>query len=315
MSAAWGTNGNSRSLMRTRRYGTFAVVRILRTGSGTCPRGPARPTFRPSPAWSPRPQRLSRTDRRILRKPVRRAALGRRHWDRRHRGGRHRGGRHRRHRHLCSGRRVGLERVAAGRSAGRWPPYDCETHGAACSAAALDADRQPPRLAAVGQPAAAPAKRPRRRSGRGRRSGHWPARRAEPSAEPARRTGQRGWPEGGAGHAPGLSAAWPRQFAQVLVEILAGLPSGQATRSLGDRTGPGADRPAQLRRRRGAAAPDPARDDVAAHGGRGGDDHGGRLRVTVARAGPALRARARAPARTWAPPRQARWLCTEIETS
>jgi hypothetical protein len=80
-----------------------------------------------------------------------------------------------------------------------WPPYDCETHGAACpvARAAAQADphvsSQPPGLA---EPAEPPG----------------PAGPPGPAATPA---------------APGQVRpcdipAWPRQFAQVMVEILAG---------------------------------------------------------------------------------------------
>ena len=66
------------------------------------------------------------------------------------------------------------------------PPYDCETHGARCPAARDQA----------GEDELAP-------------------RAAEPRPGPARTAG---WPAGA-----GTNAAWPRQFAQVMVEILAGV--------------------------------------------------------------------------------------------
>src|SRR3954453_675084 len=120
-----------------------------------------------------------------------------------------------------------------------WPPYDCETHGAACSAAP-EAGRQPPRPAAVSETAAvgettgeaaaigeaaaawntvsasAGMTVGTAEAGTGRTAGLGPA-----LGRPAG-PGSAAGPNGGAGHAPGLSAAWPRQFAQVLVEILAG---------------------------------------------------------------------------------------------
>jgi hypothetical protein len=68
------------------------------------------------------------------------------------------------------------------------PPYDCETHGALCPAA--------PSVWASAGPAGEPA----------------------PAPPPG--------PAAGAVAAPGLAgtaAAWPRQFAQVMVEILAGV--------------------------------------------------------------------------------------------
>ena len=77
---------------------------------------------------------------------------------------------------------------------GGWPPYDCETHGAACpvastaAAAGPRAGRQVPEPAELARPATPPG-----------------------SATP-----------------PGPDAAWPGKFAQVIVEILAGLrPSRQ----------------------------------------------------------------------------------------
>jgi hypothetical protein len=74
------------------------------------------------------------------------------------------------------------------------PPYDCETHGIGCPAA---------RAAARAGPCV---------DGPGRTAGSR-AGRAQPEAAPA---------------AVGATAAWPRQFAQVMVEILAGLrPPGQ----------------------------------------------------------------------------------------
>jgi len=79
------------------------------------------------------------------------------------------------------------------------PPYDCETHGAACPAA----------RDAVGQDGSAGGPAPTRPPGP-----------ADGFAEPQPR------PPGRAAAAPGLAgttAAWPRQFAQVMVEILAGV--------------------------------------------------------------------------------------------
>ena len=78
------------------------------------------------------------------------------------------------------------------------PPYDCETHGAACPAAREIVVRG----GSAGEPTPS-----------------WPsgpkAGAAEPEPPPARTAA-----------APGLAgatAAWPRQFAQVMVEILAGV--------------------------------------------------------------------------------------------
>lgn len=67
-----------------------------------------------------------------------------------------------------------------------WPPYDCETHGAACSAPREAADPSP-------------------RGSLAREHGLEP-----PGAPPAFTASE------------GAALAWPRQFAQVIVEILAG---------------------------------------------------------------------------------------------
>jgi hypothetical protein len=72
------------------------------------------------------------------------------------------------------------------------PPYDCETHGAGCPAV-RDATRTSPQAESPPPMAAAPAP-------------------AIPADSPA---------------AAGTTAAWPRQFAQVVVEILAGSRSAR----------------------------------------------------------------------------------------
>jgi hypothetical protein len=98
---------------------------------------------------------------------------------------------------------------------GAWPPYDCETHGAACPAAREAATtnahaRQapghagPPGPAALAAPPAAP--------------GHNRTAAAPAAAAPAAVAGRADAAPGAAGPATAL----PRQFAQVLVEILAG---------------------------------------------------------------------------------------------
>jgi hypothetical protein len=89
------------------------------------------------------------------------------------------------------------------------PPYDCETHGAACPAArgAVGSARE---FALAGPPGSADG---------------------AAEAQPSRSSGAPAAP-GRAAAAPGLAgttalvgttAAWPRQFAQVMVEILAGV--------------------------------------------------------------------------------------------
>ena len=100
-----------------------------------------------------------------------------------------------------------------------WPPYDCETHGAACPAAreaattnphvgSQDPGRAGPPVAAAPPPAPPAPSRP----GQDRTPG------APASADPAGTAAQAGAVPGAAGQAIAL----PRQFAQVIMEILAG---------------------------------------------------------------------------------------------
>jgi hypothetical protein len=206
-----------------------------------------------------------------------------------------------------------------------WPPYDCETHGAACSAAAPEAGRQPPRPAAAGETTTAdeatvagnavPAG-----TGTPPGTGTLPAgtgQTAGPGQGPAQAAGPGSAPgqNGGTGHAPELSAAWPRQFAQVLVEILAGFrPAKQLApwatervRAQIDLLSRAADAEQRPRIRRVMTSRPTA----------------GVVEMTmVVGFGPRSRALAmrfeHAPARPPVPGRPARpgrWLCTEIETS
>ena len=137
---------------------------------------------------------------------------------------------------------------------GDWPPYDCETHGAACPAAREAAATNPavssqaqgpvePRRAAAPPPApgqdripgtpasTAPADAAARagdlaRAGRAAPAGDLArAGRAAPAGDLARagRAAPAGTASGAPGHASaGQATALPRQFAQVIVEILAG---------------------------------------------------------------------------------------------
>ena len=270
--------------MRARRHGAFAVVRILRTGSSTCPRGPAPLTFRLCPPRTLLPPRPRRTGR-----PARRVHRGRRgHQARRdHRGGMMRpesrpgpGCGSSRCRRLAAVRlRDPRRRMLGGNTASRSP--------AASAGHRRRSDRGP--QCPPGQHAGDDHR------GQARGGGSGPDRRAGPAARAERRVAQA--VRSGARRDPG------------------GLAAGQATRSLGDRTSPGADRPAQPRRRRGAAPQDPARHDITARCRRGGDDHDRRLRVrsrALAIRFEHVPARSPVPGR---PARPARWLCTEIETS
>jgi hypothetical protein len=87
-----------------------------------------------------------------------------------------------------------------------WPPYDCETHGAACPVARAAAQAnphvssQPPGLA---EPAGPPGP---------------PGTPAAPAGPP----GPAATPAAPGQIRPSDIPAWPRQFAQVIVEILAG---------------------------------------------------------------------------------------------
>ena len=158
-----------------------------------------------------------------------------------------------------------------------WPPYDCETHGAACPVA---------REAATTNPHV---------------SRHVPA--------PARASGPTALPP-----APGQATALPRQFAQVIVEILAGArplrqtvgwTTDRVRAQIGDLTQlVASDQRPRIRR---IVTSQPAASVVEM--------------TVVISFGPRSRALAmrfeHRPARQPAPglpTRPARWLCTEIET-
>ena len=96
-----------------------------------------------------------------------------------------------------------------------WPPYDCETHGAACPAAGVvAAAATAPGMAAAGVVAAGMVAA----ANSGADGDQAADRAALADAAPA----------GAGGALAGRANAWPRQFAQVLVEILAGArPSRQ----------------------------------------------------------------------------------------
>jgi hypothetical protein len=179
------------------------------------------------------------------------------------------------------------------------PPYDCETHGAACPAA-LDQ----PGLA--GSPAPAHPSFPT--AGAAEPQPHSSTGATVPAAVPATVPAAAG---------PGLAGAttaWPRQFAQVIVEVLAGArPQRQIDPLTTDRVraqirhlGPvlAADRQPRIQR---VVTSRPA---------------AGVVEMTVVVSfGPRTRAlamrleyvaaRQDAPGR---PARPARWLCTELET-
>ncbi len=168
------------------------------------------------------------------------------------------------------------------------PPYDCETHGSGCPAAR----RRAPTAGVTARAAESRAA---------------PARMAAPPAGAG--------PTAGAGSAAGAdpTAAWPRQFAQVMVEILAGVrPARQIFPWTTDRVraqirhlGPvlAADRRPVIKR---IVTSRPATRVVEM--------------TVIVSSGPRSRALAmrfeHAAARQAAPglpARQARWLCTELE--
>jgi uncharacterized protein DUF6459 len=181
-----------------------------------------------------------------------------------------------------------------------WPPYDCETHGAACSATAAEAVRQPPRPVAAGGASSARnavSAFPGPTTGTGA---------AEAGSAPG--------PNGEAGHAPGLSAAWPRQFGQVLVEILAGCrPAKQLTpwatervRAQIDLLSCAADAEQRPRIRRVMTSrPTAGVVEMTMVVGFGSRSRALAMRFEH------VPARSPVPGR---PGRPARWLCTEIET-
>ena len=160
-----------------------------------------------------------------------------------------------------------------------WPPYDCEAHGAACPATRGATTLDPH----VG--------------------GHDP--------EPARLPGSAGLPEPAG--PPGPDAAWPRQFAQVIVEILAGSrPSRQIIPWTTDRVRAQVDRLTRLftsdqrPRLRRVMTSQPAVSVVEM--------------TMVVGFGPRSRAlalrfehRPERPPAPGRPAQPARWLCTEIE--
>jgi hypothetical protein len=180
-----------------------------------------------------------------------------------------------------------LVKVPAG-----WPPYDCETHGAACPAARSAATADSAATGADGR-----VVEPAGSRGPAPRAGLGP--RADVAAQP---------------DGADRGAAWPVRLAQVIVEVLAGFRSPnqlvpcttervRAQIDLLGRALPSSERP-RIRR---IMTSRPA---------------AGVVEMTVVVGfGPRSRALAmrfeHMPARQGAPgrpPRPARWLCTEVET-
>jgi hypothetical protein len=193
-----------------------------------------------------------------------------------------------------------------------WPPYDCEAHGATCPAADPGANRQPVR------PTVATAVR----NGGATDTKTDPAAGAATAGEaPGAAAGEApGAAAGGtrAAHpdqAPGPSAAWCGQFAQVLVEILAGYrPAKQLARATTEQVRAQisllscavADGQRPRIRRVMMSRPDAGVVEMTAV-----VSFGSRSRAVAMRF-EHVPARPPSPGR---PARPARWLCTEIETS
>jgi hypothetical protein len=121
--------------------------------------------------------------------------------------------------------------------------------------------------------------------------------------------------DGGGSHTPGLSAAWPRQFAQVLVEILAGFrPAKQLApwatervRTQIDLLSCAADAEQRPRIRRVMTSrPTAGVVEMTMVVGFGSRSRALAMRFEHVPARPSVPGR---------PSRPARWLCTEIETS
>jgi hypothetical protein len=172
-----------------------------------------------------------------------------------------------------------------------WPPYDCETHGATCSVAAAEAAVP----ASAGTAASAST---------GTTVG-------TEAAEAGSAPGQ----NGEAGPAARLNAAWPRQFAQVLVEILAGFrPAKQLApwatervRAQIDLLSCAADAEQRPRIRRVMTSrPTAGVVEMTMVVGFGSRPRALAMRFEHVPARPSVPGR---------PARPARWLCTEIETS
>jgi len=208
-----------------------------------------------------------------------------------------------------------------------WPPYDCETHGAACPAATTNphVSRQAPGHAMVPGPAGPPPAPGQHRTPAAPASGGPTDSAAQADAaaqadtEPAA-VGQAGAGQAGAGRAgagqarAGQAIALTRQFAQVIVEILAGSrPLRQTVGWTTDRVRAQIGDLAQLLasdqrpRIRRIMTSQPAASVVEM--------------TVVVNFGPRSRALAmrfeHVPARQptpGRPARPARWLCTEIET-
>lgn len=187
---------------------------------------------------------------------------------------------------------------------GAWPPYDCETHGATCPALGDPGSHADGRSPGADVAGVRPGGEPPNPVAAGGGSG------APDRARPEAAAG--GGPDAPA-VAAGVTAAWHRQFAQVIIEILAGSrPPRQIAGWTTERVRGRIDALSRM------LAP----------------DHRPRIRrvmtsrpsalvvemTVVVGLGPRSRALAMRfehmpgrPAAPGLPPRPARWLCTELE--
>jgi Family of unknown function (DUF6459) len=184
-----------------------------------------------------------------------------------------------------------------------WPPYDCQVYGAECTA---EQGRAGPGLLAAGEDAGREVG-PAREVGPGREAG--PGRKVGPAgADRARNVAP-----GASPVAAGQTTAWPRQFGQVIVEVLAG---ERASRQLTAWTTDSARAQVEALVRDLASVQRPRIQRIITS-----RPTARVVEMTmVVRFGPRSRALAlrfeQAPARKAAPglaARPARWLCTEIE--
>lgn len=192
-----------------------------------------------------------------------------------------------------------------------WPPYDCETHGAACPAADPGGGRQPAGQAGSGRQAAWSAGAEAANQARVVTAD-------ETWGGAADGAGGGGAAAGGGGYldqVPGPSAAWCGQFAQVLVEVLAGYrPAKQLARATTEQvraqiallSRAASEGPRPRIRRVMTSRPDAGVVELTTV-----VSFGARSRAVAMRF-EHIPARPPSPGR---PGRPARWLCTEIETS
>jgi hypothetical protein len=190
---------------------------------------------------------------------------------------------------------------------GGWPPYDCEIHGVACPAADPETGPQPARSAVTAESTPAWNSLPA-----DARTGSPAGTAAADEARVATADEDRA---ADPDQAPGPNAAWCGQFAQVLVEVLAGYrPLKQLARATTERVqaqidllscaAAGGQRPRIRRVMTSRPAAGVVEMTMVA-------SFGSRSRAVAMRF-EHVPARLSTPGR---PARPARWLCTEIETS